>query len=134
PVLLCRTDPQIDEPEIGQARRDQQTRHSLRVAEMTFMDVEPTAFLVGEEGLNMFALFVELYGCIQIIEVGDQIERLIVLLLPERQECNRAILVGGHPRRSNRQELPLRRPQITDVEAHATRAEQNVRCGATDIV
>src|SRR5690242_8619451 len=127
PVLLCRTDPQIDEPEIGETRRDQQARQSLRVAEMAFMDVEPAAFLVGKEGLNMRALFVELHGGIQIIEIGDQVERLLVLLLPDRQQCDWAILVGSHPSRSNGQELTRRWPQIADVEAHPTSRDQNVR-------
>src|SRR5881409_1919240 len=46
PIRAHRTDAQIDDPQIGQARRDQQPTHSLRIAEMTFMDVEPATFLV----------------------------------------------------------------------------------------
>ena len=67
PVFLCRTDPHIDEPEIGQTRCDQEARQPLRVTQMTCMDVKAAAFLVGAEGLNLRALFVALHGCIQII-------------------------------------------------------------------
>src|SRR5262245_20492523 len=133
PIILHCTHAQIDNPHIGQARRDQQSRHSLGIAEMTFLDVKPATFLVREEGFDMWAFLVQLYSLVQIAHSRDQIERLLILFLPERQDAERAILQGGHPSWSNRQQFAATWPQIAYVEANPTGRDQNVRGAATDI-
>src|SRR6266498_2212421 len=100
---------------------------------MALVDLEPATFLVGEEGFDMRSLFVQLHGQIQIGHICDQIEWLLVGLLPERQETDGAILLGRHPGRSDGKTLTLRRSQVANVEAYATGSDQNVRGGATDI-
>jgi hypothetical protein len=41
---------QIHDPDIGQAGCDHQTRQSRRIRDVTLVQVESPAFLIGEEG------------------------------------------------------------------------------------
>src|SRR3712207_1792316 len=113
PVLPQRTDAEIDDPHIRQASRYQQPTQSLWVAQMALVDMEPTAFEVGEEGLDMRALFVPLEGSRKIGYIRDQVDRLFVCLLPDGQNADGAILFGGHPSRCDCDPLAPLRSQIT---------------------
>ena len=101
---------------------------------MTFMDVEPTTFLIRKERLDLGAVFVVLHGRVQIIQISDELDRFLELQFPERQDADRAILCGGHPRRCDGEALTARWPQITDVELNPVGAHPNGRCGATEVV
>ncbi len=70
PVVLKSLNAQIDEPDVGKAGSDQQTREASRIAEMAAVDVEPAAFLVGEEGFDMSAFVVKLRRQPRIRDVG----------------------------------------------------------------
>src|SRR5580765_396310 len=98
PIIPHGTNAEIHDPEIGQARCDQQAPQTLWVAEMTLMDVEPTTFLIREEGLDLRPFFIQLHGSVQIIQIGDQIDRFLEWKLPEGKDADRAILFCGHPR------------------------------------
>src|SRR3954451_1068244 len=69
PISARGTDAQIDDPEIGQTRRDQQTAQALRVAQMTFVNLEPATFLIRKEGLDLWARLVVLHSRVQIREI-----------------------------------------------------------------
>src|SRR5437762_720479 len=84
PIIACGTDAEIDDPEIGQTRRDQQAAQALRVAEMAFMNLEPATFLIRKEGLDLRARLVVLHGCVQIREIGDEINRFLERQFPDR--------------------------------------------------
>jgi len=134
PIIPQRTHAQIDDPQIGQARRDQQTTEPFGVAQMAFVDMEPTTFLVGEEGFDMHSLFVHLQRHIQVAHSRDQIERLLVLLLPDSQNTDRTVLLSGHPGRCDRNHLATWRPQIAQRELNATGADADVGGRAADVV
>src|SRR5690349_17245295 len=92
---------------------------------MTFLNMEPATFLVRKKGLDMPAFFVLCDRRIQIAHIRDQIDRLLILLLPERQNTDRAVLLSSHPCRAHREEFPSRRSQIANVEPHSAGADQN---------
>ncbi len=52
PAIAQRTNPEVHNPQIGQAGNDQQAGESLRVAEMALVEMKAATFLVGEEGFN----------------------------------------------------------------------------------
>lgn len=86
---------QVDDPEIGQASGDHQSHQSLGVGQMTLMQVEATAFLVSEEGLDAEALAIPGTGLGGVADIGDQVERLGVAFFPPADQLHRAIGVEG---------------------------------------
>ncbi|MDQ2995842.1 MAG: hypothetical protein M3R61_02125 [Chloroflexota bacterium] len=98
------------------------------------MDLEPATFLIREERLDLRALFIVLHRRVQIIQIGDEIDRLLERQFPDREDADRAILLGGHPRGRDGEELTARWPQVADVKVDAKGAHPNGRCGATDVV
>src|SRR6266545_5789265 len=94
--------------------------------------IRSTSFLA--KVLAMRTLFVQLARLIQIRHIRDQIERFFVRRLPDRQDADRAVLLGGHPGRAHRDHFALHRPQIGHMEADAAGADQNIGCGTADIV
>src|SRR6266487_5781789 len=123
PLIVQSTDTKIHEPHIRQTGRDQQSTQARRLAELTFVDVETATFLVGEEGFDMWAFFILLHGIIQIRHRRDQIDRLLVRFLPERQDTDWAILFRRHPSRRDRHTLAARRSEISDLELDTAAAD-----------
>ena len=82
PVVPEGTDPQIDDPQVGQTRGDQQPTEARRVAQVALVQVEAPALLVGEEGLDMGAFPVVGDGGIQIAQVRHQVERVLGTAAP----------------------------------------------------
>ncbi len=83
---------------------------------------------------DMRALFVLRNRAIQIAHIRDQIDRLLIRLLPERQQTDWPILLRRHPRRTDRKHIATRWCDIRHVELTFARANQDVRCGAADIL
>src|SRR6185503_10580174 len=133
PLFLERTHSQIDQPHIGQATGDQKPTQPLWLTQMAFVHLKATAFLVREERLNMCAFLVELHRRIQIAHIGDQIDRLKTLLLPECQYSNRAVLFKRHPGWCDRQKFSRRRSDFSGVETNPTGSDHNVGGSPTDI-
>src|SRR6266508_3910530 len=134
PLIAHGTDAQIDDPQIRQAGSNQQPTEPGGVAEMAFMDLKAATFQVREKGLDMWAQFVQLQGQIEIRHIRDQIDRFLVLRLPDRQDADQTVLLGGQRGRTHREQLAARRPQITDVERHTAGAEQEVGSRAADVL
>src|SRR5262249_41463022 len=70
----------------------------------------------------------------KIAHIGDQIEWLLIGLLPDRQQADRTVLLCGHPGRTDRQQLSRPQAHIADVELDLAGRNQDVRGGATDVV
>src|SRR3712207_2840406 len=109
PVVAQRTDAEVDQPQIRQTCGDQQACQALGLPEMALMQVEAATLLVRKERLDMCSFPIRRQCRFQVQHVRDQVERLLVGGLPDRQDADRAILRCRHPRRPYRQHLPTRR-------------------------
>jgi site-specific DNA recombinase len=67
---------------------------------------------------NMWPFLVQRNRHIQIAQGGDQIERFLVLLLPNCQHCDWTVRLCRHPSRCNCQQFSAWRPKVADMEAH----------------
>ena len=52
PIISFSNHTQIDDPDVGQTSSDQQASQTLWIGDVTFMQVEPSALLVGKEGFD----------------------------------------------------------------------------------
>ena len=82
PILKYGQRAQEDDPNVSQASRDHQAREPRRIRDVAFVEIEATAFLVGEEGLNSIPFAVPVTGFINQLQVRDEIYRLFVFRVP----------------------------------------------------
>lgn len=64
---------------------------------MAFVQVEPPAFLVGEEGFNAETLAVELASILGRCHVADEIDRFLTVLPPPTEGEHGAVSFVGEP-------------------------------------
>ena len=101
---------------------------------MTLVDMKPSTFVVGKEGLDMCSLFVQPECFIKVIDVGDEIDCLLILLLPQRQQADGTVVLCGHPRRRERQQFTALGLYIPNTQLNPICAEQDVRASAAHIL
>jgi hypothetical protein len=65
------------------------------VGDVTFVQMEATAFLVGEEGFNPKSFAIPVTGFLRQGHIGDQVNRLLAVSTPPGHNKNWAIL-GYH--------------------------------------
>ena len=82
PVIPFGDDSQVDEPNVCQTGRDHQPSQALWVRDVAFVQVEPSALLVGEEGLNSESSCIPSAGFLDQFHVGDQVDRFFAAFLP----------------------------------------------------
>jgi len=87
PVMAQTTDAQIDDPEIGQARGNQQTTEACWIAQMARMQVKPATLLVREEGFNVRPFAIHVLCVVKISHIRHEIDRLGIRVLPHRQDA-----------------------------------------------
>jgi len=63
---------QINDPQICQTRCNHQNAQTVWIGQMTFIEIKPTAFLIGEKGFNLKALFLPINCLIRQFEISDQ--------------------------------------------------------------
>jgi hypothetical protein len=73
---------QVDDPDISQTSGNHETCQTLGVCDMALVQVEATAFLVGEESFDATATPIPIAGFFGQFQIGDQIDRLFVTSLP----------------------------------------------------
>src|ERR1700674_2167722 len=103
PAVSDGDDPEIDDPEVGQTGGKHQTCQAHRIGQMAFVQVEATALLIRKERFNVEAFGIVIAGLIHQAEIGDQVERLALVLVPpgNRQERAIAPLGEAYPGQSN---------------------------------
>lgn len=57
PILSYGHAAQVDDPEVSQTRRNHQVVQAFWVRQVAFVKVEPTTFLVAEEGFDLGTFF-----------------------------------------------------------------------------
>src|SRR4029079_1852475 len=100
---------------------------------MAFVDVKTATFQIREKGLDMWTLLVQLHGLIQVGHIGEEIERLLIRLLPDRQQAHWAILFSSDPGRRHGKCLAAWWAKGADVERDPTGADADGRGGAADV-
>ena len=83
PIFSNGDDAQIDDPQIGQTGGDHEDTQALWIRQMAFVEIKPTAFLVGEKGFDLKTFFVPINGFVRQFEIGDQ-EDGCEVALPQR--------------------------------------------------
>ena len=83
PIISNGEDAQIDDPQIGQTSGNHQDAQALWIRQMAFVEIKPTAFLVGEKGFDLKTFFVPINGFVRQFEIGDQ-EDGCEVALPQR--------------------------------------------------
>jgi hypothetical protein len=94
PIIPLGNDIQVDDPSIGQAGRDHQPSQPIWSCQVAFVQVEAAAFLVGKEGLDAKAFGIPVASFIRQFQVGHQIDRLLVILIPTRRWPRRGRIPG----------------------------------------
>jgi hypothetical protein len=95
PVVSLGNHAQVNDPEVSQTGSKHQPGQAFRVREVALVQVEATAFLVGEEGFDAEALGVPVAGFFDQGHVGDQVEGLFVALFPPGNDQHGAIGLAG---------------------------------------
>ena len=75
-------------PEIGERGGNQEARAARGIAEMTAMNRQTTAFLVGKQGFAVRPFAVGGHGGIEILQRGDEKNRLVIRLIPDGNGCD----------------------------------------------
>ena len=105
---------QVDDPQIGQASCDHQIAQALWIRQMTFMQKEPTAFLVGEEGFDLKTFFVPI----------DRLHRAIRNWSPDRWDEQTRVPTGNH---GDRAIAFFGEPDLRDADLIVNLEEQDQR-------
>ncbi len=134
PALTHGTDAEIDDPEVGQARGNQQAREPGRITEMARVQVKATTFLIREKGLDVRSLAVVVQGMIHIAHIRHEVDRRIIGRVPDRQQADRPVSLAGHPRWRYGEGFAARWLEITDVALKSIGCEAEIGGGATDVL
>lgn len=97
PAIAYSADAEIHDPEIGQARGNQQATEAGRIVQMALVQVKTATLLVREKGLDMRSFAIHLQGLIQVGDIRHELDRRIIHCLPDRQEANRPVVLSGDP-------------------------------------
>ena len=103
-IAQC-THSQIDQPDVGRARGDQQSAHPHRITQMALVKLEPSALPVGQEGFDVGSRAVERAGRYQVNQVRHQKDWLFICLFPQPQNRHRPRLLRRHKHRPDPQLL-----------------------------
>jgi hypothetical protein len=95
PVVPLGNHAQIDDPDVGQASSDQQAGQARRVRDMTSVQVEPSALLVGEESLNPVSFGVPVTSFFGQFHIRDQVDGLFVSGFPPGNGLHWAVGLKG---------------------------------------
>src|SRR5882672_4321604 len=78
PSLLRTYRAQIDKPNIGSTRSNEQTREALRIGKMRFVQMEATTLLIREKCLDPKSLAIQATGVLGCSHIRDQIDGLFI--------------------------------------------------------
>ena len=118
---------QIDNPDVRQTRRNHQAGQTWRVAQMALVQMKPPTLLVREERLNPRPFPIPLARFFDRREVGQEINRFIIALLPPRNRMHGPItlIAQGHRGQTD---------QFTRLDADTFKAEFLVRLAQNDVL
>ena len=102
PIFAERLQSQMDDPHVGQASGDYQGAEPFGVGEMTFIEMEPAAFLIRKECFNLETFVIPVKGFIGQVKVGHQEKGIGVTQLPASNDS----LVPSRQSRSPGHNLP----------------------------
>src|SRR5712691_3098865 len=86
---------EIDDPNRGETRSNEQTREALRIGKMRWMQMEAPTFLIREKRLDPKSLGIHATRFLCGSHIGDQRERLLISLCPATEQHNRTIIFPG---------------------------------------
>src|SRR5467141_1788702 len=95
PSLLRTYRAQIDKPNIGSTRSNEQTREALRIGKMRFVQMEATTLLIREKCLNPKSFAIQATSVLGCSHIRDQIDGRFLPLCPTTNEHNRTIRFPG---------------------------------------
>ena len=78
PVVSFGQRTQMNDPDVSQASGDHEPSQAPRVRDMALVQVEASAFLVGEEGFDAESLGVPVASFFHQFHIGDEVERLFI--------------------------------------------------------
>ena len=92
-VVLLRDRAQVNDPHVSQASGDHQPFDPVRITQVTAIQLEPPAFLVRKEGLNVHPLAISVAGALDTGHIADQVNGFLIASPPPGDDHHRAI---GH--------------------------------------
>lgn len=101
---------------------------------MDFVEMDPTAFLVGKESLDLEALFVPITGFVGQFDIGYQKDGFQVTALPASNGHDRAILLPSETDIGNTDLIAWTNQQIHEVKRQLIFIELNVLGGSTNVI
>lgn len=101
---------------------------------MAAVDVETTAFLIGEEGFHMSAFVGKRRRQLRVRDVGQQEDRVFTGLIPNEQDVQRSEALGGNGGRADPLGLARLQGDVSNGKLTAFRRDQDVRGRATDVL
>src|SRR4030042_6839110 len=101
---------------------------------MAFVEMKPTAFLVGKESFDLEALFVPITGFVGQFEIGYQKDGFQVTSLPASNDHDRAILLTSETDIGNTDLIAWTNQQIDKGKGQPIFIELNVLGGSKNVI
>jgi len=134
PVVPLGNHAQIDDPDISQASRNQQAGQARRIRDMTFVQIEAAALLVGEESFNPVAFGVPVTSFFGQFHIRDQVNRIFVSSLPPGDGQHRAVGLKGEGYIGQTNAFPRLHTYLVEGEGFAFCPQLSILGRAADIL
>jgi len=120
-------------PHLCQTARDHQPRQPRGGCQMALIEPKAATFLLGKHARNPKAHPIAFERIVGICQRCDQLDRFLLLGVPDPQQQDWAILLGGHAHIHHGDRRAACARQIADGEDPVGRSDQDVGGGTADI-